>query len=241
MPLVRTHDAQQLMEAVIAKYQRESNVFLKEGKQQFFDKLATHLNATNAKGGVTLKADSLYRHYYLKLKRWNRSDISYRLPILDKLSHYAYGLDYEKRFFVITDSSTPPIPNLENIKLLILCDQHAGKQAEQLCHSLMQSGYLQVEVKYRDVLKTDELQPLIQWDHPAFFVINLIDYSYFTSENYLRRAFKMKRIFGEKYLQKILHIILPDFIKVNNDASNFYTLKAQLKTQKYWQDYVEEH
>lgn len=103
MPKVYTADIRNLLDKAIRAFEKESGLQMSVNYPLFFHGLAAEINRT---AHSNLKPETLYKHFYLRLRTFDEVSIGYSWFYLDAISTYCYGKDYRKQFPVLKNTVT---------------------------------------------------------------------------------------------------------------------------------------
>ncbi|MEM1323957.1 MAG: pyridoxal-phosphate dependent enzyme [Bacteroidota bacterium] len=92
MPKVYTADIRNLLDQAMQRFERESGLRASQNYPLFFNSLADEVNRETS---ASLKADTLYKHFYLRLRSFDEATIGYSWFYLDAISRYVSGKDYK--------------------------------------------------------------------------------------------------------------------------------------------------
>lgn len=108
--IVYTLDVKDLMNKALEKFEKEKDIaFGVPSLQEFFKKFVSYINL---KTKSDLSSDTFYKHYHIRLKTHNKSEIGYSVNYLNALSNFVLGKDYLDEFSraLVNDSEVPEFP-----------------------------------------------------------------------------------------------------------------------------------
>ncbi len=93
MPKVYTADIKNLLDLALQRLEQESGLRASNNYPLFFHTLATEVNK---EVNASLKADTLYKHFYLRLRTFDETMVGYSWAYLDALAQFVHGQDYRE-------------------------------------------------------------------------------------------------------------------------------------------------
>ncbi|MEL6865940.1 MAG: PLP-dependent lyase/thiolase [Bacteroidota bacterium] len=103
MPKVYSADIRSLLDQAMQRFEKDSGLVASNNYPLFFNSLAEDIRrATQA----AVKADTLYKHFFIRLRSFNETTIGYSWFYLDALSQYVAGSDYKNLHPILRNSVT---------------------------------------------------------------------------------------------------------------------------------------
>ena len=101
MPKVFSADIKQLLYQAIDKHERETGIRLNQNVPAFFLSLSKEINSLHH---VNLKAETMYKHFFLRLRSFEEATIGYSWNYLDGIAAFVAGKEYKNLFPVLKNT-----------------------------------------------------------------------------------------------------------------------------------------
>lgn len=238
MPEIQTTEFKSIFSAVIEKFQKSNNLILETDYTNNFEILAEQINEKLP--GLNIKGETLYKNIYLKLRKYEKENISYSKKYLNGLTLFLFNETFEeylKRKTQLGTSSPSAGEGHPMMGKVYVC----YNSSQQILAAEFQKSlniYGNVELSFRDC-NPGALAKFYSNLGQNDIVISLVNRRYWESENCMGELIDLfnSPSLKRRYFLKTIHTIAMNEdkeLQKGVPADNIFNVNTRLAWLKYW-------